>query len=307
MVKGEGDVWQVTVGPVEPNLYPYTFVVDGISVADPNNVDLFPNERFKNSLVNIPGDKPALHEWQDVQHGKVEYCIYNSKTLGTPRPLLVYTPPGYSHSEDSFPVLYLVSGTTDTEETWFKVGRANLILDNLIAAGKATPMIVVMPYGNMMTGTPAPASPEAAEMYKRFSTELTQDILPFIESHYRTKSDRESRAIAGFSRGGGQSLFCGISNLDKFAWIASYSAFLTPEVVEANLPAFIANPAETNSKVKLLWLGVGNEDFLFESAQKFDSFLIDKKITHQSLVTNGGHTWMNARHYLIETSQLFFK
>ena len=307
MMKGEGDVWQISVGPLEPNLYPYSFVVDGLSIADPNNVNIFPNERFKNSLVNIPGDKPGLHEWQDVPHGKVEYCTYHSKTLGAPRPLLIYTPPGYSSVDSSYPVFYLVSGTTDTEETWFKVGCVNLILDNLIAQGKATPMIVVMPYGNMMMGTPAPASLEAAEMYRRFSTELTQDIMPYVETNYRTKTDRENRAIAGFSRGGGQSLFSALNNLDKFAWIGSYSAFLTPEVVEANFADFIANPTTTNAKVKLLWLGVGKDDFLFESAQKFDSFLTDKKIVHESLVTEGGHTWMNARHYLVETLQQFFK
>lgn len=307
LTKGEGDVWEITVGPIEPNLYPYTFVVDGVSVADPNNADLFPNERFKNSLIDIPADKPSLHHWQDVPHGKVEFNTYQSKTLNSHRPLLVYTPPGYSKGDSTYPVFYLVSGTTDTEETWFKVGRANLILDNLIAQGKTTPMIIVMPYGNMMTGAPAPGSAEAAEMYKRFSTELTQDIMPFVESNYRTKNDRESRAIAGFSRGGGQSLFSAMKNLDKFAWIGSYSAFLTPEVVEANFADFVANPTETNSKVKLLWLGVGKEDFLFEPAQKFDAFLTEKRIVHQSLVTDGGHTWMNARHYLIETLQLFFK
>lgn len=307
MTKTEGDVWEVTVGPIEPNLYPYMFIVDGVSVADPNNVDLFPNERFKNSMVNIPGDKPALHEWQDVPHGKVEYSTYNSKTLGTNRPLLVYTPPGYAQGNTSFPVLYLVSGTTDTEETWFKVGRANLILDNLISQGKAVPMIVVMPYGNMLSGTPAPDSAQAAEMYKRFSTELTQDIMPFVEANYRTKNDRESRAIAGFSRGGGQSLFSAMNNVDKFAWIGSYSAYLTPEVVESNFSDLVTKPSVTNSKLKLLWLGVGKEDFLFEPAKKFESFLKEKGISHQSLVTDGGHTWMNARHYLIETLQLFFK
>jgi enterochelin esterase family protein len=288
-------------------LYPYAFIVDGVSVADSNNVELFPIERFKSSLVNVPGDTPALYDWQDVPHGKVEYNTYHSKTLGTYRPLLVYTPPAYSQGNNAYPVFYLVSGTTDTEETWFKVGRTNWILDNLIAQGKATPMIVVMPYGNMLTGTPAPGSAEAAEMYKRFSTELTQEILPFVESNYRTKNNRESRAIAGFSRGGGQSLYCGMKNTDQFAWIGSYSAFLTPEVVEANFADLVSNPAETNSKMKLLWLGVGKEDFLFEPAQKFDTYLTEKKIAHQSLVTEGGHTWMNARHYLVETLQLFFK
>lgn len=305
--KGENGIWSVTLGPVEPNLYPYAFIVDGVSVADPNNVLIFPNENFKNSLVDIPGETPAIYSHQDVPHGKVEYCNYYSKTLESPRPLLVYTPPGYSKGDENYPVLYLISGTTDTEETWFKVGRTNFILDNLIAQQKSTPMIVVMPYGNMMIGTPGPSTPEAAAMYKRFSQEMTENILPYVESNYRVKSERESRAIAGFSRGGGQALYTGFANLDKFASIGSYAAYLNPEVVTEHFGNLVSAPDQTNSKIKLLWLGVGKEDFLYDPATKFDQFLTEKGIKHQSLVTGGGHTWMNARHYLAETLQLYFK
>lgn len=307
LTKDEAGVWSITLGPVTPNIYPYNFLMDGVSVADPNNMSIFPNERFKSSLVDVRGDRPALHDNQDVPHGKVEYAFYNSKTLGTSRPLLVYTPPGYTQSGETYPVLYLVSGTTDTEETWFKVGRANFIVDNLIAQQKAMPMIIVMPYGNMMMPAPNPSSPAAAEMYKRFSEELTVDILPFVESSYRVKTDRDSRAVAGFSRGGGQSLFTGLAHIDKFAWIGSYSAYLTPEVFDTHFAELTAKPDETNTKLKLLWLGVGKEDFLYEPAIKFDEYLKEKKIVHHSLVTDGGHTWMNARHYLSETLQLYFK
>ena len=307
MTKDEAGVWSIKLGPIEPNLYPYSFIIDGVSVADSNNLNIFPNERFKNSLIDFPGANAAIHDCQDVPHGKVDYCYYHSKTLGTTRPLLVYTPPGYSQSSETYPVLYLVSGTTDTEETWFKVGRANFILDNLIAQKKATPMIIAMPYGNMMLPAPNPSSPEAAEMYKRFSEELTTNVLPFVESNYRVKQDRESRAIAGFSRGGGQSLFTGFANFDKFAWIGSYSAFLTPEVFNTHFSELAAKPEETNAKLKLLWSGVGKEDFLYDPAVKFDEYLKEKKIVHQSLVTEGGHTWMNARHYFAETLQLYFK
>lgn len=299
-------VWSITVGPVEPNLYPYNFVVDGLGVADPANQDLFPNERFKASLVDIPGDQPSLHSVQDVPHGELSYCYYQSKTLKLTRPLIVYTPPGYRAGTDKYPVLYLVSGTTDTEETWFKVGRANFILDNLIAQKKAVPMIIVMPYGNMMMGTPMPSSPQAADMYKVFNDELTRDILPYVEGNYRVSRDREKRAIAGFSRGGGQSLFTGFNNLDKFAWIGSYSAYLTPEVFDKYF-ASTADPKATKKKLKLLWLGVGKTDFLYKQAVEFNDYLNEKKIEHKSLVTEGGHTWMNARHYLAETLQLYFK
>jgi enterochelin esterase family protein len=299
-------VWSVTVGPIEPNLYPYNFVVDGIAVADPGNQHLFPNERFKASLVDIPGETPSLHAVQDVPHGEVTYGYYRSTAFGT-RPLVVYTPPGYRDGTEKYPVFYLISGTTDTEETWYRAGRVNFIADNLIAQKRAVPMIIVMPYGNMMTGMPDPSSLQAAEMYARFEAELVGSIMPHVESRYRTIPDREKRAIAGFSRGGGQSLFTGFSNLDRFAWIASYSAYLTPEVVDKFFPHVSAKPDATNARLKLLWLGVGSDDFLYQRAAAFDAFLKDRKIEHASLVTAGGHTWMNARHYLAETLQRFFK
>lgn len=299
-------VWSVTLGPAEPNLYPYNYIVDGVAVADPNNLHLFPNERFKSSLVDIPGDKPAIYAAQNVPHGEVRYCFYQSPKFGM-RPLLVYTPPGYQSSAEKYPVFYLVSGTTDTEETWFKVGRVNFILDNLIAQKKAVPMVVVMPYGNMMSGTPDPTTLQAAEMYKAFTEELVGAIMPYVEGQFRISPDRTKRAIAGFSRGGGQSLFAGFSNLDKFAWIGSFSAYLTPEVFNKYFTSLAEKPEATNQQLKLLWLGVGREDFLYRQAVTFDEFLEEKKIEHKSLVTDGGHTWMNARYYLTETLQLYFK
>jgi enterochelin esterase-like enzyme len=300
-------IWSITVGPIEPNLYPYNFVVDGVGVADPANQDLFPNERFKSSLVDVPDDKPSVYSIQDVPHGDLTYCYYQSKTLGRTRPLVIYTPPGYRESKKKFPVFYLVSGTTDTEETWFRVGRANFIIDNLIAKKKAVPMIIVMPYGNMMMGTPPPTSLQAADMYKVFNDELVGNIMPYVEANYRVIRDREKRAIAGFSRGGGQSLFTGFNNLDKFAWIGSYSAYLTPEVFDKYFASAAADPQGTNKKLKLLWLGVGRADFLHQQAVTFEDYLKTKKIEHQSLLTEGGHTWMNARYYLSETLQLYFK
>jgi enterochelin esterase-like enzyme len=307
MQKDEAGVWSTTVGPVEPNLYPYNFVVEGVGVADPANADQFPNELFKASLVDLPGDQPSLHSVQSVPHGKMVYSFYESKTLKRTRPLVVYTPPGYEKGDQKFPVFYLVSGTTDTEETWFRAGRVNFILDNLIAQGKAVPMVIVMPYGNMMMGTPPPNTPQAADMYRVFSDELVQDIMPFVEANYRVINDREHRAIAGFSRGGGQSLFTAFNNPDKFAWIASYSAYLTPEVCEKHFPQIFSQPEKTNAQLKLLWLGVGKADFLYDRAIAFEEFAKQRGLKHQTLITEGGHTWMNARHYLAETAQLFFK
>lgn len=307
MKKDDAGCWSVTVGPVEPNLYPYNFVVDGLGVADPANQDIFPNERFKASLVDIPGAEPSFYAAQPVPHGEMSYGYYQSKRLNCLRPLVVYTPPGYRTGDRKYPVLYLVSGTTDTEETWYRAGRLNFILDNLIAQGKAVPMIVVMPYGNMMMGTPPPWTPQVAEVYKAFSDDLTGSVIPYVEANYRVQADRQSRAIAGFSRGGGESLFTGFSNPDKFAWIGSYSAYLTPEVFDKYFGALAANPAQTNQQFRLLWLGVGKDDFLVKPAIAFMDLLKDRKLEHRTLITEGGHTWMNARHYLFETLQLYFK
>lgn len=307
MEKDDSGVWSLTVGPVEPNLYPYNFVVDGTGVSEPSNPDVFPNERFKPSLVDIPAEPPLLHAIRDVPHGEMSYLSYESKTLHRTRPLVVYTPPGYRESTEKYPVLYLVSGTTDTEETWYKAGRANIILDNLIAEKKAVPMIVVMPYGNMMGAAPMPSSPQAADMYRVFNDELTGNILPYVEANFRVLAVRDNRAIAGFSRGGGQSLFTAFNNPDKFAWIGSYSAYLTPEVCDNYFADLVSQSESTNAKLKLLWLGVGKDDFLYQPATAFVNYLKQKNLAHQSLITEGGHTWMNARHYLAETLQLYFK
>ncbi len=153
MTKDEKGIWSVTIGPVKPDIYPYCFVVDSVQVADPNNTLIFANERFKYSLVDIPGDQPLIHSLQNVPHGKISYRYYNSSTLGRTRTLVIYTPPGFDmNGKTKYPVLYLIHGGSDTEETWTKVGRANLIADNLIAQGKAKPMIIVMPYANVLPG-----------------------------------------------------------------------------------------------------------------------------------------------------------
>jgi enterochelin esterase-like enzyme len=309
MIKDASGVWSIKVGPVKPDIYPYSFIADGVQVMDPGNVSFFPNERFKASLVDIPGDKPLIHSMQDVPHGTITYTSYKSKTLnGIDRPLVIYTPPGYEKNPDKkYPVLYLISGTTDTEETWYKVGRTNFILDNLIAQGKAVPMIIVMPYGNNFIEISGPASPDVIPMYKAYNNELINDIIPFTEKNFRIIADREHRAVAGFSRGGGQSLWAGLSNTDKFANICSFSAYLTTDAFEQNFPSFYSNPDQTNKQIKLFWLGVGNEDFLYKQAAEFMELLKSKKINARTLITTGGHTWMNARLFLASTAQLLFQ
>ena len=309
MIMEDQGIWSVTVGPIKPDIYPYSFIVDGVNVMDPANVSFFPNEYFKSSLVDIPGDEPLIHALQDVPHGMVTYTNYVSEVMdGKIMPLVVYTPPGYDKNPDKrYPVLYLISGTTDTEETWFKVGKANLILDNLIAQGMAEPMIIVMPYGNNGIPISGPASPDVIPMYQAFSDQLVKDIIPYTEKSFRAISNREYRAVAGFSRGGGQSLWSGLSNPDQFAHICCFSAYLTKEAFEEYFSAFYSNPEETNARMKLFWLSVGNEDFLYQQAIDFMDLLKEKKIETKTLVTGGGHTWMNCKLFLSEAAPLLFK
>lgn len=302
MTRNSQGIWSATVNIAQPDIYPYNFVVDGVRVQDPNNMAIFPNEQFKASLLEIP-DGDALYTVGDVPHGKVHYCSYSSSVLGMDRPLLVYTPADYDKGNKKYPVFYLVSGTTDTEETWFKVGKVNVILDNLIARGEAEPMIVVMPYGYMMNGTPAPTSMAAVDMYKTFSEEMTRCVMPYVERNFRTLNKRESRAMAGFSRGGGQSLFTVYSHPEKFAWLASYSAYLTPEMLDTCFPQV----DKTVAGLKLMWFGVGTSDFLYRNVLDHEAYFDARGIGYEKMFTEGGHTWMNARTYLAETLRKLFK
>lgn len=304
MVKNSRGIWSISVQPPVEDIYPYNFIIDGVSVSDPLNTNLFPNENFKASLVEFP-DTTKLYTVRNVPHGKMQYCTVWSDILKMWRPLVVYTPAGYEAGTEKYPVFYLVSGTTDTEETWFKVGKTNVILDNLIAEGKAEKMVVVMPYGYMMKGTPMPTSLAAAEMYTEFASELTQTVMPYVEKEFRTVNDRDHRAIAGFSRGGGQSLFTALSNLDKFAYLCSYSAYLTPEMMDKYFSGLTAE--RLNSELKLFWYGVGTSDFLYNNVIENQEYLDAKGVKYEKLYTEGGHTWMNARTYLSTTLQKLFK
>lgn len=319
MVKDTSGVWSVTVGPVRPDIYPYNFIVDGVSVMDPSNVDFFPNERFKASLVDVPGFTPLIHAMRDVPHGAVTYEYYPS-AQGTTGSLLVYTPPGYEKDPSKkYPVFYLISGTTDTEETFFKVGRTNMIIDNLLAEGRATPMIIVMPYGNVeatvaaQTGGVKPADPtgressDALSRMKNFSDDLTKNVITYIEKNYRTIPDKDHRAIGGFSRGGGQTLRTAFWNMDKFSWICTYSAYLPASEMENGFKNIVADPQKTNTSLKMLWVSVGTEDFLYNDTAAFLNYLSSKNIRYKSLITGGGHTWMNVKTCLTETAQMLFK
>ncbi len=319
MTKDAQGIWSATVGPIKPDIYPYSFRVDGVTVMDPANVAFFPNERFKATLVDVPGDTPLVHSMKDVPHGSISYEYYPSME-GTTGSLVVYTPPGYDQSPTKkYPVYYLISGTTDTEETFFKVGKTNLILDNLVAEGKAKPMIIVMPYGNVAArvaeqkGGSKPADPigrdntDAVKRANDFGTDLTGNIIPYIEKNYRTVANRENRAIGGFSRGGGQTLRTAFGNMDKFAWVCAYSSYLSTEEMERSYKPIVGNPVSTNKQLKLLWVSVGSDDFLYKGTVEFMDYLKAKQVNYKSLITDGGHTWMNVKTYVAATTPLLFQ
>lgn len=308
MVKDEEGIWSVTLGPVEPDMYPYGFIVDGVTVMDDNNPFYFENERFKASIVDVQGDTPLIHSIQNVPHGTVNYDYYASDVLGTTGRILVYTPPGYDEEPTrEYPVFYLISGTTDTDETYFKVGRANFILDNLIAQGLAKPMIVVMPYGNPAAYFDA-GDPRGVEAGRRLSEDILNVMMPYVERNYRTINNAENRAIGGFSRGGNQGLTLGMNNLDKFSYLCSYASFAGNVVdFESTFKHFIQNPSRTNQQINLFWLGLGTDDFLYENAKLFMDKLEKNGIKTTTMITGGGHTWMNAKLYLAESAKLLFQ
>ena len=303
-------LWTVTLGPAAPDMYPYCYIVDGVSVMDPSNPQYFPNEGFKNSLLEIPAKQGNLvHDIRPVPHGTLDYIHYYSNSLGATNQAIVYLPPRYQENTGKkYPVFYLISGTTDTEEVYYKVGRANYILDNLIAEGAAEEMIIVMPYGNPYKLLPA--QPENGGMPQTmfgkdvFSLDLVNDLMPYVERHYRTINDADHRAIGGFSRGGNQGLSNGLHNLDKFSYLCSYSSFTS-----TTIPEVYDNAEETNSKIHLFWLGVGTDDFLYGNARDYMEFLDKhgirsvKEFTHDKF----GHTWMNAKYFLDKTFRLLFK
>jgi len=295
--KDTSGIWSVTVPPVKPDIYPYSFTVDSVQIADPSNTYIFANERFKRSIVDVPGDQPLIHSLQNVPHGKISYRYYKSTTLNTTRTLLVYTPPGYDpNGKTKYPVLYLIHGGSDTEETWTKVGRANLIADNLIAQGKAKPMIIVMPYGNVR---PSPM-PD-------FTKDVVNDIIPFVEANYQVQKESKGRAVAGFSVGGGQTLNIGLTNTDKFAYVCSYAPFTATEEFKKNFTDWSPNAETMNKQLKLFTISVGTEDFLYESVKQNIAMFQEKKIRLEPLIVSGGHTWMNCKLFLANSLQQLFK
>ncbi len=241
---------------------------------------------------------------EGIERGKVEAAEYDSKTVGIKRRMMVYMPPGYSKNQ-KYPVLYLLHGIGGNESNWTRTGKADIILDNLYAEKKAVPMLVVMPNGRA-SAEPAPANPlegNPFEAYAAFEKDLLNDVIPYIESHYSVQADREHRALAGLSMGGGQSLNFGLRNLDSFAWVGGFSS--APNTQPAR--ELISEPAVVKEKLRLLWVSCGDKDGLMNISKPFHEALTQMGVPHVWHVDSGAHTWLVWKNDLYLVAQLLFK
>lgn len=306
MTKNGDGVWSVTVGPVPQGMYIYHFVVDGMTIADPVNPRMKLRARTSASLLEVPGSTPEFWQPQDVPHGTVEINWQKSPVLnGETRWIWVYTPPGYEKdTKRRYPILYLFHGSNDIAGGWTLAGNANFILDNLIAAQKAKPMIIVMPFGHAVPfGSPRELQAKNNTTYEDY---IVKDVVPYVEGKYRVAPGRENRAIAGLSMGGGQSIHIGFSHPDLFSSIGAFSAAI-PADFESRFAALLSDPAGTNAKLQNIWFACGRQDSLFERSEKLSKLLTSKQIRHTFRPTEGNHTYTYWRQYLNEFVPLLFQ
>lgn len=303
MTLGADKVWSVTVPDVKAGVWEYSFLVDGLTMIDPLNPAMKPQREPNTSILHIPGVPPNPWDFQEVPHGTVHQHTYLSQALKKQRSAWVYTPPGYeADTSTKYPLLVLQHGSGDRHETWVVHGKANWILDNLIASGKAKPMIVLMMDGHPLGKIPREMADKREASLRAFESELFTDAIPLAESLYRVSPEREQRAIAGLSMGGWQSLSIGMNHLDAFAWIGSFSG----AVDENEIQPALKDAEGTNAKLKLLWIACGENDFLLERNNQLISTLKARGIQHEWRLTPGDHSWPVWRNYLTEFAPKLF-
>jgi enterochelin esterase-like enzyme len=330
LTKNADGIWERTVGPLPAGAYRYVFTVNGLTVVDSRNPATSQTNTTVYSLAVVPGSD--VFDTKNVPHGAVASVYYNSTALGGIRRMHVYTPPGYETSRERYPVLYLLHGAGDVDDSWSSVGRAGFILDNLIAANKAKPMIVAMPAGHVngagaALGAQVPAAaaqgmPGIGAGPDPFAEDFLADLLPYIEKHYRVLTDRQSRAIAGLSMGGNQTLNIAIPHLEKFAYVGVFSSGIisgargaapsaeTPSAAfgegweKQNLAALDNAPKKRG--LSLLWFSTGKDDGLIATTRSTVELLKKHGFKPVFLESEGAHTWLNWRDYLSAfASQLF--
>ena len=304
MAKDATGLWSVTVGPLPPEVYSYTFLIDGATVADPRDRDIkkyFSNE----SLFEVPGSPPLLASVQPVPHGVVHHQFYASKARGRDAGMEVYTPPGYDDRDPRlYPVVYLLHGFGDREDAWIDSGRANTIADNLIAQGRIRPLVIVMTYGHPVPvevrDLPGDYSARNLELMER---DLLGEVIPLVERGYRADPRAEERAIAGLSMGGSQSLVIGLGHPELFKWVGGFSSGPIDNF-DSSFAATVANPA---ARARLIWISVGKDDFLLKGNTAAHAYLEAKGVAHKWTVTDGGHEWPVWRSNLPQFLELCFR
>lgn len=315
LARDEQGVWAITVGPLPPDFYSYALVVDGVRTLDPKNPMIKQGVNSVDNMFFLPGDAAAYQDSKAVPHGEIRKVWYKSTTLGEERRLHIYFPPGYDSSRAKYPVFYLLHGGGDEDSGWSTIGRAGFILDNLIAAGKAKPMLVVMPNGSLPRPPVVPGAPPnpaaTAAFQDRFVSELLKDIVPFVEKTYRVTPGSANRAIAGLSMGGGQTMRVVGGNPDQFAYVGVWSAGVNPQITadfEKRNLALLDSADKANKQIKLFSVSCGEKDTLaFNGSKNLDEILKKRGIKHEMNVTPGGHTWINWRRYLNDYAQKLFR
>lgn len=318
MTKGDKGIWSYTTDKLPSELYSYFFLVDGIRCGDPNNVYMIRDVATVTNVFIVGNGKADMYKVANVPHGSVTRCWYNSPGNGINRRVTIYTPPGYETSIDKYPVLYLLHGMGGDEEAWMALGRTSQILDNLIAQGKAVPMIVVMPNGNVSQEA---APGESSEGFKQPTMQLPHtmdgkmeetfmDLVKFIENSYRVRKNKAGRAIAGLSMGGFHSLHISRYYPNIFDYVGLFSAaIIQDEKVTSKVYADIDKTliAQKNNGFKLYWIGIGKTDFLYKNVGDFKAKLDSIKMPYEYVESEGGHTWVNWRTYLTEFVPKLFK
>lgn len=307
MSKDANGVWSITSAPLKPDMYSYKFAVDGLEIVDPGVREFVPNLLDQGGLFLVPGLSPEPWEKTDVPHGTVQQRFYRSKILNGESDFYVYTPPNFD-AKAKYPVLYLLHGYSDMANAWTVMGRANFILDNLIAHGNAKPMIVVMPLGYgapklLERGWKLQHDPLWKTNIERFSDVLLDEIIPQIEHEYPVQRSSDGRAVAGLSMGGAESFYVGLNHPDQFAWIAPMSA----AVFDDPGSTFPGLDQKQAAKIKLLWIACGKDDDLIKNNRQFKSWLTSRHIKFESVETEGAHTWQVWRRNLIQLAVLLFR
>jgi enterochelin esterase-like enzyme len=316
--RNDTGLWTITVQPLKPEFYTYNFNVNGVKVIDPGN-PLTVRDGVNNfSTLMVPGEESHLYKNNDVPHGTIEKVWYPSPTLGLDRRMYIYTPPGYKNSTQRYPVLYLLHGGGGDEDAWTSLGRTPQILDNLIAAGKALPMIVVMTNGN--PGQAAAPTEQVSRQASQniasmggglFEKSLVTDVIPFIEKHYRVDSQKASRAVAGLSMGGIQTMTLSFTSPETFSYYGVMSMGLVDMTqfgrTETREDRIASLEKLRKSNPELYWIACGTGDFLYKSVVELIAFLKEQNFPHTYVETDGGHTWDKWRIYLSDLAPLLFR